>query len=94
MMLRREGNRFLLEGPATLQTAGGLLAGSAAMHATDAVVDFGGVTAADSSALSLVLEWVRRSRAAGKSIAFANLGGNLRSLAELYGVLDLIPFAA
>jgi ABC-type transporter Mla MlaB component len=47
----------------------------------------------DSAAISLMLEWVRRFRTQGRQIAFANLGGNLASLAELYGVGDLVPRA-
>jgi ABC-type transporter Mla MlaB component len=41
-----------------------------------------------------MLEWMRTSGAEGRRISFANLSDDLRSLSELYGVVDLIPIAA
>jgi len=41
-----------------------------------------------------MLEWIRRSHNGGGRITFANLSDDLQSLAELYGVVDLIPVAA
>jgi len=58
------------------------------------VFDFSGVDTADSSALSLMLEWLRRAAARNTEIAFAGLGPALLSLIELYGLAELIPLAA
>lgn len=93
-MMTRQGNRIVVDGPVTFETVEALLADVAAFDGDDLVVDLKGVTNADSSALSLLLEWVRRARGTGRKLAFANAGTNLRSLAELYGVADLLPFAA
>jgi ABC-type transporter Mla MlaB component len=41
-----------------------------------------------------MLEWMRTSGAERRRISFANLSDDLRSLSELYGVVDLIPIAA
>jgi len=93
-MIVRRGNRYLIEGPVTLESVGALIDEGTALEGGNVVVDLAGVTNADSSALSLLLEWVRQFRRGGRQIAFANVSGNLRSLAELYGVVDLIPIAA
>ena len=54
------------------------------------VIDFVGVSGVDSSAVALLLEWRRRAIARGKQLSFVNLPANLVSLAELYGVVDII----
>ena len=55
------------------------------------LVDLGAVTAADSAALALVLDWVRAARGAGQTITVRNLPAGLASLAALYGVDSLLP---
>lgn len=57
------------------------------------VIDFSGVSDVDSSALSLLLEWRRAARAADRVIAFTHLPANLKSLADLYGVSELLGAA-
>ena len=93
-MMVRQGNRYSLEGAITLQTVGSLISDEMLSNPDNVIVDLAGVTAVDSSALSLLLEWMRRRPAGSGSIVFTNLGDNLRSLSELYGVADLIPTAA
>lgn len=92
-MIVRQGSRYLIDGPVTLENVGNLIAEGAVFEGESVVVDLAGVTSADSSALSLLLELVRRF-GAGKRISFANMSHNLRSLAELYGIIELIPVAA
>jgi phospholipid transport system transporter-binding protein len=92
-MIVRQGNRVQISGPVTLENVATLVAESAVFEGESVIVDLSGLSAADSSALSLMLEWARRFGGAGKRIEFANLSAGLRSLAELYGVLDLIPIA-
>ena len=53
-------------------------------------IDLSGVNEADSSALSLLLEWQRAAKARGFRIKYSGLPDNLRSLAQVYGVLDLL----
>ncbi|MEQ1879798.1 MAG: STAS domain-containing protein [Burkholderiales bacterium] len=94
-MIAREGNRYWLEGPVTLAVANALRAqGEQQFEGDSLVVDFSRVTEVDSSALSLILEWCRHAGANSRRIVFANLGANLSALAELYGVVDLIPVEA
>jgi len=93
-MIVRQGNRYLIEGPVTLDNVGTLISEGTAFEGERVIVDLAGVTGADSSALSLLLEWVRRFSGSGRQIAFANMSPNLRSMADLYGIADLIPAAA
>jgi phospholipid transport system transporter-binding protein len=93
-MIVKRGNRYLIDGPVTLDNVGDLIAEGAAFDGDRVIVDLAGVTRADSSVLSLLLEWSRRFSGSGRQIAFANLSQNLQSMAELYGVVDLIPVAA
>jgi len=94
-MISKQGERYLIEGPVTLAGVTALLAeGSRSFEGTPVVVDFSGVTEADSSAISLMLEWTRRMHGGNRRIFFANLGESLVSIANLYGVKDLIPIAA
>jgi phospholipid transport system transporter-binding protein len=93
-MIVKQGDRYLIDGPVTLDNVGDLIAEGAAFEGDRVVVDLAGVTRADSSVLSLLLEWTRRFSGSGRQIAFANLSHNLQSMAQLYGVVDLIPAAA
>jgi phospholipid transport system transporter-binding protein len=88
------GGRCTVQGPLTMGNATAVLEESArAFDARELVVDLSGVTEVDSSAVSLLLEWRRQAKAANRRIEYANLPPNLRSLAELYGVAELIRTA-
>ena len=49
------------------------------------------VTEMDSSCLAVIFGWVRAARKAGKTVQLLNPPRNLLSLAEVYGVSDLLP---
>lgn len=91
-MIQVDNNTLKLRGPVTIETHVGLRE-AAIPHVgqADWIVDWADVTDVDSSALSLLFAWQRASLAAGKSIRVCNLPLNLKSLAELYGVAELIP---
>jgi len=93
-MIVRQGSRYLIEGPITLDNVTRLIDEGSVFEGESVIVDLAGVSTADSSALSLLLEWMRHSAKGGRQIAFANMPRNLRSLAELYGLADLIPISA
>lgn len=61
------------------------------LAAGDLVIDFSAVTEADSAALALVLDWLRRARARGTNIELRALPEALVVLAEVYGVTALLP---
>jgi phospholipid transport system transporter-binding protein len=93
-MVERQGDGFRIVGPVTIETvesvrAAGVAAGVGSAGA-EQQIDLAGVTEADSAAVSLMLDWQRAAAAAGGSLAFRNLPGNLASLTDLYGVTGLI----
>ena len=67
--------------------------GTAAIGAGETVFDLGGVKAADSSGVALLLAWQRRAVAAGHRLTFINVPDNVQKLASLYGVDTLLPQA-
>jgi phospholipid transport system transporter-binding protein len=67
-----------------------LTQGCAAVSAGETVFDLGGVKAADSSALALMLAWLRRAQGQGRSLKFINVPANVDALARLYGVDGLL----
>lgn len=91
-MIRRETDRLVLEGAVTLESVSALLAQGLALIDRDEVrIDLAGVTAVDSSAVALLLEWMRAARRAGRRVVYLNLDNSLESLVALYGVTDLLP---
>lgn len=90
-MIECHDGRCAVRGPITIDNAVSLLAeGNGLLTAAQATVDLAAVTEVDSSALSLLLEWRREAGRDGRSIRYLNLPANLKSLAELYGVTELL----
>ena len=94
-MIRRDGARIVISGPATLATAARLLE-EGRQHLAEGVatVDLAEVSELDSSLLALALEWLREARAAQRELAFANPPEALQTLCRLYGVEGLLPVAS
>lgn len=87
-----EGNRLFIGGSITYDNVVEVArTGGAAIKADDMLVDLTGVTRVDSSAVSMLLEWMRTTQIYGRRIEFINLPSNLADLIELYGVDSLIP---
>ena len=57
-------------------------------------IDLADLSAVDSAAVATLLAWQRAAREQGKLLVFVNLPANLQSLAELYGVADLLNTAS
>ncbi len=90
-----ENNRLALSGPVVMQTLKALhTAGLAQIAAGDLVVDMQGVTEADSSAVSLLMELKRASLQHAHRLSVVNMPDSVRSLARLYGVTDMLPSEA
>lgn len=64
--------------------------GRAWAAAGDCTIDLSGVSDADSATLALLFDWQRTARAAGHRLQICNLPLGLKSLANLYGVSDLL----
>jgi len=93
-MITCEGGKCRLQGPVTMGNVMALLEqGEKAFTQPDMVLDLSEITEVDSTAISLLFEWRRRAQAGGRHIAFVGLPPNLTSLAELYGVTELIAGA-
>jgi len=93
-MIRREGDRLLLEGAVTIDAVPDLLPRGLALLADgETRIDLAGVTTADSSAVALLLEWLRAAQRTGNRVVYLNLDNSLKSLVDLYGVTELLPVA-
>ena len=90
-MIACNDGRCTVQGPVTANNVLSLLAQGAERFTGPCVtVDLAGVTEVDSSALSLLLEWRREAARNGREISYHNLPASLRSLADLYGVTELL----
>lgn len=79
----------------TVANAGAALsAGLAAVKGGQSEFDLGGLTAVDSSAVATLLAWSRSAAIAGARLAFHNPPENLQSLAQLYGVSEMLNLPA
>jgi phospholipid transport system transporter-binding protein len=54
-------------------------------------LDFSGVESADSAALALIFSAMRQARQAGRTLSCTGLPPSFTTLAELYGVAELLP---
>jgi phospholipid transport system transporter-binding protein len=85
-MISGEGSRFSIDGAITMDNASAVLAEGLAKFVQAEEVDLSALGDIDSSAVSLLLEWKR----ANPGLRYVNCGDNLKSLATLYGVLELV----
>ena len=93
-MLRESGDRAEVSGAMNLAGATTLLAdGVAAISRSVRVFDLAQVAEVDSSSLAVLFGWLREAGRQGKSIQIVNPPKDMLSLAELYGVSDLLPLA-
>ncbi len=91
-MIRVTGDCAEVSGPMTMSGASALLSeGEAAIAGNATAFDLAAVTDMDSSCLSVGFGWVRAAKSGGKSLRLLNPPPNLLSLAEVYGVADLLP---
>jgi len=88
-VIRCEGGRCRIEGVVTVDTVGGLLrALQPHLVAGVDVLDFSAVERADSAALALAFSAMRQNH--GK-LSCTGLPASFATLADLYGVADLLP---
>jgi phospholipid transport system transporter-binding protein len=91
-VIKREGERLLLSGPLTQETVRSLYdAGLQSSGKESLIIDLSRVEAVDSSAVGLLLVWLREAKRNDINLHFSNVPDNLLSLASLYGVADLLP---
>lgn len=68
-------------------------AGDRVLPAGDVIVDLSGLGEVDSSALAVLLHWLRRQQAAGRSLRVEAAPAELVSLGRLYGVAETFGLA-
>ncbi|HLP97717.1 MAG TPA: STAS domain-containing protein [Sideroxyarcus sp.] len=91
-MMQREGGLLRVSGRLTMDTIGSSFnAAMQPLEGKDWTIDLAQVEAADSSAVSMLLGWLRNAQSHGAKLAFVNVPDNLRSLADLYGVAESLP---
>jgi len=93
-MIERLDGRLLVKSPMVMENARALLeAGLSLLQPGDQVIDFSDVAEADSSAIAVMFGWLRSANVSRSTLSFANIPAGVRSLAELYGVAELLPLA-
>lgn len=88
----RDGELSRVTGPLDIDTVSALLPqGSDAIgRGRAAVIDLAGVTMSDSAGLALLIEWLSIARGAHRTLRYENLPSQLRQLANLSEVEELL----
>ncbi|HSI22105.1 MAG TPA: STAS domain-containing protein [Methylophilaceae bacterium] len=90
--IESQGSTLRVSGAMTMENVDAVLDESeAALTSPNLEMDLSGVTEVDSTAVSLMFEWLRQAHSRNISLTFVHLPSNLVNMATLYGVLDLIP---
>ncbi len=93
-MIREEGNRALVDGAMNLSSATALLeAGKQAIGRSAQVFDLEKVAEVDSAGLAVVFGWMRAAASVGRALQIVNAPTSLISMADVYGVGNLLPLA-
>jgi len=89
-MIQSNGDQLQVIGPMTIACANNLISAGNTLIAAEAIItiDLSQVTDVDSASLAILFDWCRT--APGK-LTILHLPEAMRSLAQLYGVTDLIP---
>lgn len=89
------GDRWLVAGPLTVDTAASVLESSRkAAWPKSGIVDLSGVDSVDSAAVAVLLAWRRRASIEGIELSFTGVPASLSALGKLYGVEELIQSPA
>lgn len=91
-MITREDGRLVVRGRLTIATVPALFeTGLQHLTSEDLLVDFSRVEAVDSAAVSMLLGWLRAAQRSQRALRVTGLPEDLLSLADLYGVTELLP---
>ena len=91
-MIACEGGACRLDGAVTVATVGALLRElQPQLEKGVDTLDFSSVEAVDSAALALVFSAMRQAASAQRRLTVTGLPESFTTLAELYGVADLLP---
>ena len=91
-MIERNGDRLQVSGRLTMDTVASLYDAGLQPDGNGVLeIDLARVEAVDSAAVSLLLSWLRRAQRNNVTLSFSNVPDNLLSLANLYGVAEMLP---
>jgi len=91
-VITREDGRLVIRGRLTIATVPALFeTGLQHLASEDLLVDFSQVEAVDSAAVSMLLGWLRAAQRSQRTLRVTGLPDDLLSLADLYGVTELLP---
>ncbi|HEY7986169.1 MAG TPA: STAS domain-containing protein [Methylophilaceae bacterium] len=90
-LFTQQGNKLAIHSAITVDTVATLLGEVIPLLKSPLEIDLEKVPEVDSSALSLMFEWLRLAKQNNAVLSYCNLPENLTSLAALYGVLEMIP---
>jgi phospholipid transport system transporter-binding protein len=98
-VIEQKDGRMQISGDVTMDTVGELFVKGLALNGNGNVdveltVDCKNLGKVDSSAVSLMLVWLREARSKRFELNFINVPQNLLSLANLYGVSELLGIKA
>lgn len=88
--------RFSVTGELGFDTVRGLLSASEQpFTAAERIeIDLAGITQGDSAGLALLIEWLRRTTLAGKELHYTGVPAQMRALARLSDVEEILPLGA
>lgn len=91
MAIRLEGNTIAVSGSVTFTNVFDLTQqGASLLDGEYQIIDLSEITEVDSSAVSMLLEWLRIARNRRLDLRFVNFPNNLSSLLNLYGLNEII----
>lgn len=91
-MIFRDGHRIVVQGPITIENVVTITqCGIELFNAHHLMIDLDKVTEVDSTIISMLLEWLRVTRKNSYQLQFVNVPESLKSLIQLYGIVELIP---
>ncbi len=94
-MINFADGRLHVSGALNMDTVPALYAqGLPYLNQDGLVLDFAQVETADSSAVSLLLGWMRVVKQNKREVQVVNLPSSMLSLAGLYGVAELLPMVS
>ncbi|MEO8767680.1 MAG: STAS domain-containing protein [Nitrosospira sp.] len=89
-----DDGKLSVEGSVTINNVVAVVArGIVLFDRENLVIDLTQVAEVDSSAVCMMLEWQREAARRNCRICFANMPQNLKGLAQLYGISELIRLA-
>ena len=100
-MIVRTGNQIQVSGDLTMATVSALFLEGLKPHFDGGIetgakleIDLSKIERVDSSAVSLMLAWLREAKRSNINLCFTHVPDNLASLAKLYGVAEVLTLQA